>query len=156
MPNPELPSIYTILSFDYGLRKIGVAVGDSLTQTAKPLAILPTKDGIVNDKDIENLISTWKPSVIVVGIPYNPLSENNTQNNQANRIVKLAQKFADQLENNYSKQYNLIVNTIDESHTSNEAKKIIADLRKNKQIKRGAKLDDIAACLILERWLQQH
>ncbi len=156
MHNPFLVAHYTALAFDYGLSKIGVAVGESLTKTAKPLTILRAQDGIPNYNEIEKIIKEWRPQVIIIGVPHNPnmLEEKISPNSQ--KIIKMALNFSDKIINNYQKTYNFQLYNIDEAYSSLEAKKIVADLRKNKLIKQGAKLDDIAACVILERWFAKN
>lgn len=144
-----MPEIITALAFDFGLKKIGVAVGESLTKTAKPVAILPAVNNQADFASIGKLIKAWKPNVIVVGMPYN--TDGSVQ-----EITVLAQKFADKLEQEFAKKYNFQIATIDESHSSNEAQQIFTELRKNKLIKQGQKIDDIAACIILERWFKSY
>jgi len=131
----------TALAFDYGSKKIGVAVGQTLTKTATPLCIISSKE------DIEPLIKSWKPNLIIVGMPYNT-------NGSSQEITKLAQNFADDLQIKFAEKYNLKIITVDERYTSLEAKQKFIELRKNKLIKQGENLDAIAAAIILERWLQ--
>ena len=61
----------TLLGFDYGLKNIGVAVGQDLTQTANPLTVIKARDGIPNWDDIEALITEWQPKLLIVGLPLN-------------------------------------------------------------------------------------
>ncbi len=61
----------TVLAFDFGLRKIGVAVGNTLTKTTMPLDIIYTKNGDAPWSDIENLLEEWKPLSVIVGDPIN-------------------------------------------------------------------------------------
>lgn len=144
-----MPDIITALAFDFGLNKIGVAVGETLTKTAKPLAILKANSGEPNHTEVEQLIKSWRPSIIVVGLPLN--SDGSHQ-----EMTRLAENFAGILDQKYSAKYNLKITTIDESFSSLEAQKIFKTLRQNKLIKQGQKIDDIAACVILERWLTQN
>lgn len=148
MPSHSEP--YRALAFDYGTRKIGVAVGESLTQTAKPLAIVKNSNNAVNYAEIENIIKTWRPNKIIVGIPVTP--EDNLINPSYELMIKAATKFSNKLKELFQRQYKFELHTVNEAFTSIEANRIFVELRKNKQIKQGTKVDDIAACLILERW----
>jgi len=66
MSNPR-----TLLGFDFGLKNIGVAVGQELTGTANALTVIKAQDGKPNWNDIEKLISEWKPQLLIVGLPLN-------------------------------------------------------------------------------------
>ena len=68
-PNNEGP--ISALGFDYGTQRIGVAFGQSLTGTAQRVCVLKARDGIPDWAQIEALIEEWRPSLFVVGIPYN-------------------------------------------------------------------------------------
>ena len=61
----------TVMSFDYGTEKIGIAIGQSISSTAEPLTIIRAKDGIPNWSQITSLIESWRPNFFVVGLPYN-------------------------------------------------------------------------------------
>ena len=60
-----------IIAFDFGIKKIGVAVGQTSTYTSSPLQIIKNKDGKVNWEEINKLINEWKPELIIVGKPLN-------------------------------------------------------------------------------------
>lgn len=137
----------TALAFDFGLKKIGVAVGQTLTKTATPLAIIPVKNNLPDLSALEPLIKSWKPNVLVVGMPYQEDGSSQT-------MTKLAQDFANKLEEQFAEKYKLKVVTVDERYTSIEAQKRFVELRQQKLIKQGEKIDAIAAAIILERWLQ--
>lgn len=143
MPNNIQP--ISALAFDFGLKKIGVAVGQSLTNTATPLCILKAKNGVPNFAEIENLIKTWRPNFIVVGIP--------RQENQPKQSIEiLAEKFADNLNSQYQDKYHFKLVTVDESFSSIEARQKFIELRQQNLIKQGEDFDHLAACVILERW----
>ena len=61
----------TVMSFDYGTVKIGIAIGQSISSTAEPLTIIKAKDGIPDWSQITSLIESWDPNFFVVGLPYN-------------------------------------------------------------------------------------
>jgi putative Holliday junction resolvase len=133
----------TAMAFDYGTKKIGVAVGQSITQTASPLAIIPARDGIPDWNAIERLIKEWEPGAFVIGMPFN-------MDGSENKMTIRAQKFLQRL----SGRFNIPCYSIDERLSSREAK----DIRKNmadangKSYKERDAIDSIAAQLILENW----
>ena len=59
------------MSFDFGLKKIGVAVGQDITKTASPVAILRANDGIPNWQELVALVKKWGPKIFIVGLPLN-------------------------------------------------------------------------------------
>jgi len=138
-----MSSHLTALAFDYGTKKIGVAVGQSITQTASPLAVLPARDGVPDWDTIEKLVKEWQPDVFIVGMPFNMDGSNND-------MTTRAQKFIQRL----SGRFSLPCYSIDERLSSREAK----DIRKNMAEAHGKKyngkdaIDSIAAQLILENW----
>ncbi|OGO94054.1 MAG: Holliday junction DNA helicase RuvA [Coxiella sp. RIFCSPHIGHO2_12_FULL_44_14] len=129
-----------LLGFDFGMKRIGVAVGQTLTNTAQALPILTAKDGIPDWQRIENLITTWHPSAFVVGIPYNM---NGTEQN----TTFAARKFAHRLK----QKFNLPVHPVDERLTTVEAKALQPVFKK----KSSDEIDSYAAKLILESWLRE-
>lgn len=131
------------LGFDFGLRRIGIAFGQSLTATAQPLDPIAAKDGIPNWAHIDRVISEWQPQVIIVGLP---LNMDGTISDMARR----ARKFANRLNERYKRPCFLF----DERLTSQEAKSI--HLAQGGSADFGAEsVDGIAAQLMLEGWLNQ-
>ncbi len=126
----------TLLGFDYGTAKIGVAVGQTVTGTATPLTTLRAVQQRPDWQRIGGLIETWKPSALVVGLP-SDIDGSETE------ITDRAKRFARQLEG----RYHLAVHMIDERLTSMEARQ-----RLQRQPKNFEELDAIAAGLILETW----
>jgi putative Holliday junction resolvase len=134
-----------VLAIDFGLKRIGIATGNQVTQTATPIATL-TGGTRPPWNDLDRLVEDWCPACIIVGIP----SENDS-NPLVQRIRGFVAAVAD--------RYNLPVNTVDESHTSVEA---AAQLRAGRsaglharRVTRG-RIDRHAACLIAERWMRNH
>lgn len=124
-----------IICFDYGLARIGVAVGNMLTKTARPLRIISWKTNEQKWKEITSLLSEWTPAAIVVGVPRHADGEPNA-------MTATCQKFANQLEG----RFHLPVVREDERFSSVEAE------RENS----GADyIDDEAAAVILEQWLRR-
>jgi putative Holliday junction resolvase len=138
----------TLLGFDFGTRKIGVAVGESLTGSARPLKTLRSHGERPDWSGIEALIREWQPSAAVLGLP---LGMDDTEAPWCERI----HRFARQLEG----RFGLPVHLIDERLTSVEARRLIAERRPTRP---GARPydhrfeDAVAAALILETWLSEH
>ena len=122
------------MGFDYGTRKIGVATGQLVTRTATPIAIVQARDGIPNWNDIEKLITEWKPSQLVVGLP---LNMDGSESEMSIRALKFARRLTG--------RFNLPHQTIDERLSTREARE---------QSKTAGQIDDIAAKIILESWLR--
>lgn len=134
----------TIIGFDYGTKYIGLAVGQTLTKTAKPLLSITSIDGAPDWKRIKTVIHEWRPQALVVGIPLN--MDGTTQ-----PITFLAQDFANQLRN----EFNLPVYEIDERLTTVEARAQIYSQRGYKGLTKSA-IDSFAAKIIVEDWLNQN
>jgi putative Holliday junction resolvase len=130
------------LGFDYGTQKIGVAYGQSLTGTANPITILKAKDGIPDWSQIESLLNEWKPTVVVVGLPY------NLDGSESELFIR-ATKFGNRIHG----RFGIPCYGIDERLSSVEAKQIM--LEDDSRSKKKAAIDDIAAQLILENWFSE-
>lgn len=135
VPAPAPPTDGTVLAFDYGERKIGVALGNFITRQARPLTILPniTVDG--RFAAVAALIDEWEPVQLVVGMPFNP--EGGEQPS-----MRLARRFGNQLNG----RFNLPVVWVDERYSSRLAHMAGA--------KPGA-LDAEAARIILQQYFDQ-
>ena len=121
----------TVLAFDFGLKRIGVAVGEPELRSAHPLP------GISRFEQIESLVSEWQPAALVVGYPMSAKGEPHA-------MTKQAEDFARRLE----KRFKLPVARVDERYTSVEAESRLKGV-KNK------KVDSVAAQLILEQYFDQ-
>ncbi len=122
----------SFLSFDFGMRRIGVACGNTLLPRARPLRTVAA-DGDARFAAIGRLIAEWQPDALVVGVPFHP--DGATHDN-----TRRARRFARQLEG----RFRLPVHEVDERYTTTEA---IAD--------GAADADAAAAALILEQFLRQ-
>lgn len=138
----SVPNI--VLGFDYGLRQIGVAVGQGITKQARELCVLKAQDGVPNWQQIASLLKEWQPNAIVVGLPLN-------MDGTSSEMSARAEKFARRLHG----RFNLPVYTHDERLTSFEAK--------GQYAKHGHKgdyhkkpVDALAAALIIESWLENY
>jgi len=130
----------TLLGFDYGPAKIGVAVGQTLTGTATPLTTLRAVKQRPDWAAIGRLIESWRPDRLVVGLPLN-------MDDSEAPVAAGARRFARQLEG----RYRLPVALVDERLTSRGARE--AARGRPKKIE---ELDALAAKLILETWLSEH
>jgi putative Holliday junction resolvase len=133
----------TLLAFDFGVRRIGVALGNTLTGTARALEVFDSTPELQRFTHIEGLIRTWQPQRLVVGLP---LNEDGTESDTTRR----AQRFCNQLRGRFS----LPVETVDERFSSREAQAIIEDQAQSMQRSRRPREDDaVAAAVILEQYL---
>lgn len=127
--------VQTLLGFDYGLKRIGVAVGQTLTGTARPLATLSCKQGQPPWSQIDALIALWQPAALVIGIPY--LADGH-----AGETARRALAFACTLAN----RYGLPVHHCDEHLSSWAAQE---------RSRSTHDLDAQAASIILESYMEQ-
>lgn len=141
-PSTKKP-VETVLGFDFGAQRIGVAVGQKLTGHASPLETLTNINNKPDWDKIERLISEWRPQALVVGLPY-LLDGKETE------MTIRADKFSRRLHG----RFGLPVFTISETLSSYEAE---AQLKKHKKIDKQNKheIDKLAAALITETWLQE-
>jgi putative Holliday junction resolvase len=130
----------TILAFDFGTKRIGVAVGQELTCSASALVTLNNRNGAPDWEAISHLIEQWQPAALVVGLPLNLDGSDH-------EITRLARRFGNRLRG----RYNLPVYTMDERLSSAEAEAQLA--ARGRYAK--ADVDKVAAQLILQGWLEQ-
>ncbi len=140
---PDLPAARTILAFDFGLRRIGVAVGQDVTASASPLGTVANRESGVDHDAIAALIREWRPSALVVGMPAHA-------DGSPTDLAEPIEAFLGELE-----RYELPVETIDERHTSVEAEHVLKDARASGRRGRITKssIDAAAAVFIAERYL---
>jgi len=133
----------TILSFDFGLRRIGVAVGQDVTGSASPLGVVANRDAAVDHGQIAALINEWHPTVLVVGMPAH--ADGSPSDMQAH-----VRAFVAELE-----RYGLPIETVDERYTSIEAERVLKEARAAGTRGRISKdmIDSAAAVFIAERYL---
>ncbi len=145
---PTDSTITRVLGFDFGLKRTGVAVGQTITGSANALTTLKSaQPGVPDWEALEKLLKEWQPDALVVGIPVN-------LNNEEQPITKAARGFARQLRSRYP----LPVFEVDERLTSKEAEREFIQARQSGQARRKdiGKLDAHAAKHILETWLSAH
>lgn len=124
-----------VLAFDYGLRRIGVAIGNPVSTTARALAPLPARDGVPDWEQVRRLLAEWAPAVVLVGLPLN-------MDGTPSAISERAGRFARRLHGRFGIRCELV----DERLSTFEARE-----RARGGAGRAA-LDSIAACIILESW----
>ncbi len=140
---PDLSAPRTILAFDFGLRRIGVAVGQDVTGSASPLGVVANREDGVDQQAIAALIKEWRPSRIVVGMP-------SHADGSPGDLQKFVESFIKELQ-----RYGLDVDTVDERYTSVEAEHALREARAAGTRGRISKemIDSAAAVFIAERYL---
>jgi putative Holliday junction resolvase len=140
----------TLLGFDYGRKRIGIAVGQEITGTAKGLTTLNSVQSKPNWDAIDKLVGEWQPQLLVVGMPHNMDDQAGERQHILHDEVK---GFGNQL----AERYNLPVEWIDEKLSSLEAEQLLASNQQKKQRKKSkAEIDKLAAQLILQSYLNIH
>jgi len=135
------PRVRCVIGFDFGLKRIGLATGQTITGTASPLVTLQATNQAPDWKSIAAQIKQWKPDALIVGIPY--LLDGGESD-----ITRAARNFCRQLE----QRFQLPVYTIDESLSSYAAEQ---QLKQDIKIAKHNKheIDKMAAALIVQSWL---
>ena len=139
-------SITTVLGFDVGAKRIGIAVGNCISMSAREVGVLDVFDSQIDWPSLNRWITEWMPQALVVGDP-----QTLDGGDQASR--QRARKFAIEI----GKRYQLPVEQIDERNSSIEAAQRFAQARREGTKKRhqAANLDALAAVIIVERWLNE-
>lgn len=128
------PVVEIVFGFDFGIKRIGIAMGNTLTGHAQPLAVVKAIDNDTRFKQIGALIAQWRPARLVVGEPRHPDGAEHD-------MTLRCRRFANQLHGRYS----LPVHLVDERYSSAV---IVA--------KRGEIIDDQAASIILQQYFDDH
>ena len=134
----QTPKPTQYLAFDFGLKRIGVAFGNSLTKTASGVAVVEAQNDEQRFAKIENLIKEWQPEGLVVGVPRQPDGEDN-------EMTARCERFARQLEGRFS----LPCATVDERYTSAIMESCMGGKAAREQ---KGRVDMGSACLILEQF----
>jgi len=136
-------SARTLLGFDFGLKNIGVAVGQELTLTANPLTVIKARDGIPDWDEIEALLDEWQPQLLIVGLPLN-------MDDSEQEMTAASRRFGHRLHG----RFQIPVEWQDERLSTYEALDQLGIRNKMQSNKRGD-VDRISAQLILQSWLNQ-
>jgi putative Holliday junction resolvase len=135
----------TIIAFDFGRRRIGVAVGQQVTSSASPLAVIANGRNGPDWQKIESLVIDWRPDRLIVGMPTHA-------DGSRSEFGDVVDAFIDELA-----RFELPIEAVDERYTSLEAADILKSQRANGLRGRVSKemIDSGAAILIAERWLKK-
>jgi putative Holliday junction resolvase len=133
-----------LIGFDFGMKRIGVAVGQTVTRTARPLDTLKAKEGLPNWNAIAKLVHTWSPDLLIVGIPLN-------MDGTEQWVTHRARQFAAELQQRFA----LPVQEIDERLTTKAAREQLFQQSGYKSLQHG-QVDRVAAQLILQNWFAEN
>ncbi len=141
---PELTSPETIVAFDFGLRRIGVAIGQDVSSSASPLGVISNGNKGPDFDKIAALIREWRPNRLIVGLPLNI-------DGSAGDLEPAIREFVAALG-----RFELPIDRVDERYSSQEAEQILINARQAGSQGRIRKehIDSAAAVLIAERYLR--
>jgi putative Holliday junction resolvase len=125
-----MSGIDTLLAFDFGVKRIGVAIGNTMLCQAEPLKVINAIDNDTRFAAIQKLLDEWTPARLIVGLPMHP-------DGNEHEMTARARRFANQLNG----RFNLPVELVDERYSS----AVIS-------AKRGEIIDDRAAAIILQQY----
>ncbi|MEI7368535.1 Holliday junction resolvase RuvX [Pectobacterium colocasium] len=135
----------TILAFDFGTKSIGVAIGQEITGTARPLTSFKAQEGIPDWQKVEKLLSEWQPDLVVVGLPLN-------MDGTEQPLTARARKFANRLHG----RFGVAIALHDERLSTVEARADLFERGGFKALDKGS-VDAASAVIILESWFEaQH
>lgn len=143
MPDAAAPRRGTVLGFDFGVRRIGVASGEMETARAHALTVIDQADQAARFAEIARLVKDWRPVRLVVGLPL-------ALSGEPHDMTRRAQRFARQL----SGRHGLPVDMVDERLTSVEAESLMRADRVPRQ-RRKESVDALAAQLLLQDYLDR-
>lgn len=132
----------TVLGFDYGTKSIGIAIGQSLTGTARPLRSIKAVDGIPKWEEIEQLINEWQPQLLIIGLPLN-------MDGSEQEITQRAKKFANRLHGRFA----IPIAHQDERLTTADAKARLFEFGGYKALSKE-QIDAMSAVLIIESYFE--
>ena len=133
------------IAFDYGLKKTGVAIGQSITKTASPLASLSMDNGEPDWSEVDIIFEDFKPSCAVFGMPEECINSNKT-------LIDNIKAFSSGI----AQRYGISIKFVNEHLTSKIAKDQLKEQRQEgilqRQLKKG-QIDSMAASIILQEWM---
>ena len=130
----------TVLAFDFGTRRIGVAVGNTVLRVARPLTTIAAEATAARFAALAALIDEWRPDLLVVGLPVHA-------DGAPHEMTARAERFARQLEG----RFGLEVARVDERYTTQQAESALAEAGVG-AAERKVVRDQVAAQLILQSW----
>ncbi len=137
----------TIMAFDYGSKRIGVAIGQQLTATTRPLDTVAVRQNKPDWDHISRLLKEWQPDLLLIGLPL-------TEDGGEQEMSIAARRFANRLNG----RYQLPVELVDERYSSMEAEEIVVNERRSGKLKKSKlkqAVDQVAAALIIQSWFNQ-
>lgn len=134
----EVQGHLTVMAFDFGTQKMGMAVGEKSITSGYALALFPMKDGIPNWENLSNIIAEWQPELLLVGLPLN-------MDGSESELTLRAKKFARRLRHHT----HIATFMLDERLSSREARNRQQHTQGN--YKKIA-TDSLVACLLLDQW----
>lgn len=142
-----------ILGFDFGMKYIGVAVGQSITKTATPLTALTAKDGVPHWEEIQTLIEEWRPEKLVLGIPLN-------MDGTEQPLTFAAKSFGKKLQQRFTLPLYFVderLSTWEATHRLRESGFKASDSVPGKKTKKEIKsLNAMAAAVLVEQWISEN
>ena len=145
----------TVVGFDFGLARIGVAIGSLDSGHAEPLTTLSAKDGRPDWNRLAELVASWQPTTFVVGNPRRVCGHGRSRDAPPPpaRLSKRLTEFRDALRT----RFELPVESVDETYTSTEARHLLAERRRAGWSRKTHKdeIDMVAAAVILQSWLSR-
>ncbi|TYL41822.1 Holliday junction resolvase RuvX [Dickeya sp. ws52] len=133
----------TLLAFDFGTRSIGVAIGQEITGTARPLTSLKAQDGIPDWQKVDKLLNEWQPALVIVGLPLN-------MDGTEQPLTARARKFSQRLHG----RFGVNVELHDERLSTVEARADLFERGGFRALDKGS-VDAASAVIILESWFEQ-
>lgn len=139
--SPErLAQVESVLAFDYGTQKMGMAIGQRLLDRARPLNLIPMKEGTPDWTRLLAMVQEWRPQLCLVGLPLN-------MDDSESELSRRARKFARRLQH----QSQIPVRMIDERLTTRDAREALQHYQAQGQARR-LQADSLAAALLIEQW----
>ncbi|WP_119343238.1 Holliday junction resolvase RuvX [Facilibium subflavum] len=132
-----------LIGIDFGKSRIGIASGQMITQTASPVATINAKNGVPDWIMLDKIIKKWRPSDIIIGLPIDA-------KDQETQITKDTRAFAELIK----LRYQIPIHLVSETFSTREARWRLEEAQKKSN--RHLKVDDVAACVILETWMHDN
>ena len=129
-----------LICIDFGTSYIGIAVGQTVTKTATPLAIIPANNGIPQWDKLDKIIIQWNPKKIIIGLPLD-------MHDKVTKTTEEAKVFSSKIQARYLKP----VYMVNELLSTREVIWKFEDMKKKRSKK--SRMDSFAACIILETWM---
>ena len=141
------PASRTVIAFDFGTRRIGVATGNRITRSAQPLATLDATEPRKLWQDLDRIVADWQPNQLLVGLP---------DHDDSGITRTAAEHFAAELKSRYPLPLDMVGEHLTSFAAASELKESRRAGRKTRRVRLG-EVDAVAARLIAEQWLNaQH